>query len=56
MQLLYAQKARRLFWSLPALSTVYIKARCVVDALAGLLTAPFLYKLGGCLWRKMSKK
>ena len=60
MQLLYAQKMRKLFWALLplaallALSTVYIKAHYVVDVLGGLLTAPFLHRLGGGLWGKMS--
>jgi membrane-associated phospholipid phosphatase len=59
--LLYTQKIRKLFWTLLPLavlliaSTVYIKAHYLIDVVAGLLTAPFLYWAGGGVWRKMNK-
>jgi membrane-associated phospholipid phosphatase len=61
MVLLYAQKMRKLFWLLLPLavllmaSTVYIKAHYAIDALAGLLTVPLLYKISGYVWKKMNK-
>jgi membrane-associated phospholipid phosphatase len=61
MILLYTQKIRKLFWWLLPLavlllvSTVYIKAHYLIDVVAGLLTAPFLYKTGCCIWKKTNK-
>jgi membrane-associated phospholipid phosphatase len=59
--LLYAQKMRKLFWALLPLavllifSTVYIKAHYLIDVVAGLLTAPFLYSAGYYIWKKVNK-
>jgi membrane-associated phospholipid phosphatase len=59
--LLYAHKIRKLFWAVLPLavllmaSTVYIKAHYLIDVVAGLLTAPFLYRAGCYIWLKMNK-
>jgi membrane-associated phospholipid phosphatase len=61
MVLLYVQKIRKLFWALLPLalllivSTVYIKAHYLIDVVAGLLTVPFLYPMGCCIWEKANK-
>ena len=59
--LLYAQKIRKLFWSILPLvvllivSTVYIKAHYLIDVMAGLLTVPFLYRAGCYTWKRANK-